>query len=409
MIRTNPAPAQAMSITTLCLFVLAVILTAGLWPFHIERNGVSWLKDEDGLRFDGHGAAVSAGAFRTSRAANATGFSLELYLTPAQTNGRGTFLAFDSSPDPRSPFKLSQFGTSLAVQRYTVDEQGKIHQIWFRVSNIFRAQQRAFVSLSSARDHTDLYLNGVLAENSPDPGIASRELTGRLVVGNSTFDDSWRGKIEGLAIYNQELTAAEVSSHFQSWQRNQSPLSAGESVLAIYRFDELGGNTVRNQIDPIRIDHNQPDPATDLTLPDRYFVLHHTFLRREFFPPGPDAWKRWSSWRDLGVNVGGFLPVGFVFFAYFSTVRRVSHPALLVVLAGFLLSLLIEVSQWFLPNRDSGMADLFTNTTGTALGVLLYRWPPLHAFWTAMLEYLTAGRPDAKNNFLTPPRTITEK
>ena len=132
----HPARARNLLISALCWLVLACILTAGLWPFHIERNGVSWLRDQNGLRFEGHGAAVSAGEFVTSRAPNDTGFSMELALTPAETVGKGTFLAFDSSPDPRSPFKLSQFGTGLAVQRYEVDDHGRIHQLWLRVPDI---------------------------------------------------------------------------------------------------------------------------------------------------------------------------------------------------------------------------------------------------------------------------------
>src|SRR6202035_5365859 len=95
----HPAGVRAVLITALCLAVLACILTAGLWPFHVERNGVGWLNDRSGLRFAGHGAAASAGSFRSFRQPGATGFTLELGLTPARTDGHGTFLAFDSSAD----------------------------------------------------------------------------------------------------------------------------------------------------------------------------------------------------------------------------------------------------------------------------------------------------------------------
>jgi hypothetical protein len=285
MTNTNPAT-QATVISALCVLVLACILAAGLWPFHVSRNAVSWSKDRDGLRFERHGVAVSPDPFLTSRAAGDSGFSIEIYLIPAQTKGKGTFLAFDSSPDPRSPFKLSQFGSGLAVQRYSIDEHGKVHQFWYKVPDIFEANQREFVTITSNKNGTSLYLNGLLAGISRDPGIASRELTGRLVVGNSTFNDGWNGEIAGLAIYPQELTPAQVRSHFQLWKSNESSKqilsSSGKSLMALYRFDERAGSVV----------HNQIDSATDLTIPESYFVLHRTFLRQDFYPQTSGTWAR---------------------------------------------------------------------------------------------------------------------
>jgi Concanavalin A-like lectin/glucanases superfamily len=264
---SNPANAQAKIISGLCIFVLGCILGAGLWPFHIPRNAVSWLRNKNGLRFSKHSAAVSASAFPASRRPDETGFSLEIDLTPARTIGGGTILAFDSSPDPRAPFKLSQFGSGVAVQRYSVDDQGTVHLLWFKVPHVFEADKRALLVITSSKHKTDLYLNGVLAGTALDPGIASRELTGRLVLGNSTHDDSWNGEIDGLAIYGEELTAAQVNSQFFRGMANQNPPESGEPLLALYRFDEQQGNTI----------HNQIDPATDLIIPARYFVLHKLF------------------------------------------------------------------------------------------------------------------------------------
>jgi hypothetical protein len=318
------------------------------------------------MRFGRHGSILSASAFRNTRSPYDTGYSLEMWLTAEQTRSGGCILSFDSSPDPRAPFVVRQYGTSIAVQRSLIDENGKVSQLWFKVEHVFQVGKRVLVTIASSKDHTDLYLNGVLAGRSSDAGIVSRELTGRLVLANSTVDDSWTGEIAGLAIYDRELTPEQVNKHFQSWTPDQGPALIGErSPFALYLFNERRGSTV----------HNLADPTTNLTAPDRYFVLHPGFLRSSWNLHSHtwEAWHRWSVWSNLGVNIGGFVPVGFVFSAYFSIVKRTGRVALVVILLGFFLSFTVEALQRLLPTRDSGMGDLFTNTTGTALGVLLYR------------------------------------
>jgi thioredoxin reductase/VanZ family protein len=381
MNNANSDSAHAKTISALCIFVLGCLLVAGLWPFHVPRNAVSWLKDENGLRFGRHGSAVSASEFHSARPSNDTGSSLEIWLTPTKTNGGGAILAFDSSPDPWAPFVLRQYGSSLAVQRSLVKERGKVTRSWFQVPHVFGAGQRVFVTIASNKNNTNFYVNGVLAATSEEPGILSRELTGHLVLANSTVDDSWTGEIAGLAIYDRELTLAQVRNHFQGWAPDHGPLLTGEqSPVALYLFNERAGSTV----------HNLVDSATDLNVPPKYFVLHPGFLRSTWNADfhTRQVWHRWSFWKNLLVNIGGFVPVGLVFFIYFSSVRRTGRPALLVVLLGLFLSFTIEALQRLLPNRDSGMADLFTNTTGTAIGVLLHRSATVRALWTKSLEFL---------------------
>ena len=377
-ISTNTAYAKLTTI--LCLLVLACIFVAGLWPFHAPQNAVEWLQQGSGLNFNRHGSIVSTAAFRTSRSQEEFGHSLEIRLRPARTRG-GAILAFDSSPEPRSPFVLRQYGTSVALQRYLVDGQGRVTQPWFKVDHVFKAGEPVFLTITSNQDQVALYKNGVLAGTSSAPGIVSHELSGRLVLANSTIDDSWTGQISGLAIYDCELTPAEVSQHYQSWIYANGPTLAGErSPVGLYRFDERSGETV----------HNLVDSSTNLTIPSRYFVLHPAFLRSTWaqYSATRKIWRRWGFWQDLGVNIFGFVPVGVVFIAYLSSVKRVARPALTVILFGFCLSFTIEALQRLLPNRDSGMTDLFTNTAGTALGVLLYQSSTGQGLWMKAIHFL---------------------
>ena len=107
--------------------------------------------------------------------------------------------------------------------------------------------------------------------------------------------------MKGLAVYDRELSAVEVSQSFVDWtEGSQLDSVKSENLVARYHFDEGNGNIV----------HNQVNSATDLLIPERFFVLHAL---------------------------------------------------------GFAVSLTIEVLQSFLPTRDSGMTDLITNTFGTGL------------------------------------------
>ena len=125
------------------------------------------------------------------------------------------------------------------------------------------------------------------------------------------------------------------------------------------------GNVVRNEV----------DSSTNLLIPERFFVLHPEFLERPWdeYRPG------WSYWKNIAINVVGFIPLGFFFYAYFSQIRKCEHSAAFTIVLGFAVSLTIEVLQAFLPTRDSGMTDLITNTFGTAVGVMAFRLKAVQA------------------------------
>jgi hypothetical protein len=353
-------------VRSLSLLVLCVVLAAGLWPFHAPRNAVSWLKDENGVRIGRHGILVSRGPFREVASQNDTSCSLEIWLTPRRVTSGGTILAFDSASDPGTPFSLRQRGSSVKIQRYMIDERGNPRRPKLEVDDVFHAGERVLLTVTSARGTTTLYVNRVLAGRSSTLGLVRRDLTGRLVVASSTVGESWPGEINQLAIYDRELTPTQVKRHFESGMRDQRPGALGEETpTALYLFNERDG----------KIAHNQMDPETDLMMPTKYFVLHPAFLGPiwDQFHDSESAWTHGSYWEDVAVNVAGFIPVGFVFMAYFSSVRALRRSALVVITVGFALSFTIEALQRFLPTRDSGMNDLVTNVTGTAVGVVLYR------------------------------------
>ena len=351
-----------MLLRAICALVLLGILAAGLWPFHAPRNEVSWLAPRNGLLFGEHGSIVSTGAFKASPSQGDSSCSLEVWLEPRRVHSSGTILAF-YRPDSRSvPFALRQSLGDLVLQRTSQDQLHHAQKAKIYVDDIFSHQKPVMVTISSGESGTTVYADGALVRRSPNFRFSSRDLTGRFIVGNSPVaTHSWSGQLRGLAIYSRELSAGEVSEHYASVTKsNRTDLAGSEGAVALYLFNEGNGNVV----------HNRVDSATDLVIPERFFLLHEQFLERPWDEFRPD----WNYCKDIGINIAGFIPLGFFFFAYFASVRRIKRAAVVTIVLGFIVSLTIEVLQAFLPTRDSGMTDLITNTFGTALGSILCAW-----------------------------------
>lgn len=347
-------------LTAECAAVLVIILVAGLWPFHDPRNEVRWLSDHNGLAFGRYGSIVSAGSFTASDRDGSC--SLEIWLDPKRRRASGTILAFYQPERQVTSFSIRQSLGDLALQRPKRNEFRRRKNSNIYIDDVFSSQEPVLVTIAAAGSAgTSIFVDGVLVKKVPDLVVSSRDFTGRLIVGNSPITtDEWSGQLSGLAIYGRELTTDEVSQHFSNWRHGKYPAFAkSESVVAVYLLNEGRGNVA----------HNLVDPATDLLIPQRFFLLHAQFLERPWDEFRPDL----NYWKDVGINVAGFIPLGFFFYAYLFLLRRIKHPVAITVALGFAVSLTIEVSQAYLPTRDSGMTDLITNTMGTAIGVMMFK------------------------------------
>jgi hypothetical protein len=367
--------AYARLVSVLCACVLGAILVAGLWPFHVPKNQVKWRENGDGLDFGRHGSVLSTGTFPRNPLNDDSAGSIEIWLEPKLPGSKHTILSFDGSDHPGAPFSLHQYNDALVLHQHNVDSHGTARTAGFRVDNVFREKRPVFVTITFGKQNTLVYLDGFLLKAFPILGTSTNNLTGRLVVANSpSTGDSWSGQILGLAIYHRQLTATQVAQHYEGWTRNQRPaLAQDEASVALYPFNERAGDIV----------HNQLDPATDLMIPKRYFVLHSAFLRS----PWREYRANWSYWKDVGINIAGFIPMGFCVVAYFSSVRTIVRAAAATIVLGFVTSLTIETLQAFLPTRESGMTDLITNTLGTAIGVMLYRLSVTQQLLTKAKQY----------------------
>jgi glycopeptide antibiotics resistance protein len=337
----------------ICVAVLCIVLTLGLWPFHSPKNEVTWLGNHNGLRFGRYSTVISSSAFNMSEESGTSG-SVEVWLQPRRVWVGGTFLAFCTPGNPYQ-FSLGQSEAGLELQADVQDAPRPTKTAILYVKNTFRRSGPVFLTITSGTHGTAVYIDGVLAKTAPQFRLSTKAFTGRLVLGDSPGQTaSWSGQLLGLAIYCRELTARQVLRHYEAWTHGERPeISEDERNIALYLFDERAGNSV----------HNRARSGVNLYIPEKYVVLDQIFLE--------PFWKEFSMsrsyWGAALKNIVGFIPFGFCFYACLSA-RKVRRAALATVILGALVSYTIEILQAYLPTRDSGTTDIFTNTLGAYLG-----------------------------------------
>ncbi len=356
-------------LAVLCVFVLSGILFAGLWPFGHPNNQVSWLQNANGLRFGEHGTILSSNAIRSASSPDKASASLEIWLQPSLIYEMNTILAFYTPENPLQ-FSLRKHDADLILQAQSRNVDGRTITAKTYVTDVFRGRKPVFITITSSKQETAIFVDGVPVRTSSHFRLSSDALTGRLVVGTSPVEsDNWSGQLRGLAIYSVALTPSQVFRHYDTWTKSGRPeVMQNEFGDALYLFDERIGNVI----------HNEFRSGTDLYIPERYLLLDEKFLE--------PAWKEFdlsSTYaKNVLINIFGFIPFGFFFCAFLSALRHIKRPSLTTVMLGAIVSLTIEVLQAYLPTRNSGTTDLITNTLGTYLGVMLFRWKAAFLFDT---------------------------
>jgi VanZ family protein len=350
------------SLGPICLLLVCGLLGAGLWPFNpFLKNDVDWLADQNGLRFGDKATIFSSGTFEVPTSNEEPFCSLEIWLQPAfkDVNESVMILAF-YTPDNPVQFGLKQYRDGLVVRDYR-DEQNRLRTAQIGFEHAFHQAEPVLVTITLGPNGTSVYLNGVWVKAFPHFGLSCNNFSGQLVIGNSPItDNTWQGKLFGVAIYSQELTAEVVSRHYTMWTHERlSEGVAKDGVRALYSFGERSG----------RIVHNNVGPGPDLYIPKTFRILHKKMLA----PPWEEFSPKLSYIWDILINIVGFIPFGFFFSAYLTCNRRWNRATVVTVVLGGIISATIEVLQGFIPSRVSGVTDIITNTLGTSFGVILWR------------------------------------
>jgi VanZ family protein len=386
MSKPNSLSAADLALPFACILVVSTLFAAGLWPFNpFPRNQVAWLDTGKGLQLGDHGVVISKQSFQLSQLNRESFCTLAIRVQPAAfPNGSGTLLGFYTAENP-TQFRLMQWRDMLLIKKDYRDTENHLKTIEVDLEHAFLTGEPVSFIITSGPDGSLAYRNGLRSAGITRMGLSCADFAGQLVLGDSAvIDNSWRGKVLDLVIYDRELAAKEIASEYASWNANQrvQELSGDQHVVAHYAFTEGSGRNV----------HSQPGSAPDLYIPEIFKVPHKKMLMWPW-EESPD--KR--DFRDISINILGFVPFGFVFAAYLTLNRNVSHSTIVTILCGAAISLTIEILQEYIPGRDSGILDIITNTFGTFLGALLFRWAPMQNLTRKLLDFLRTGEQHLQN------------
>ena len=312
---------------------------------------MEWIEGSRGLRFAPYGIAfVQEPVVGSSSTVDLSKpFSIRLEIRPRDEPRDSIpriLSAYDN--DGQEFFFVGQWKTNLVI--WILTESGPS-------SGRYRETETAGLRKDASRKYflrfTDSGLTildgGALLETAPEirPSLIKRHRGTRLVLGNSpSGQDPWTGEITSLSILPMALSPQE-----------RVPLGPEPAIR--YRFTEGRGTICRNE----------GSPGHDLVIPTRF--------RAPFKGVLAPTWKleRWNLefWEDVVVNVFGFVPFGFVLFAWIRKSRPTAGftAGFVAVCLGGIVSLVIELLQVYLPSRDSSLTDVITNVLGTWLGVML--------------------------------------
>jgi VanZ like family/Concanavalin A-like lectin/glucanases superfamily len=347
----------------LCIAAVLALLMATLWPLNpIPRNGVRWLQETAGIKFEGAGLVTSNESIRLPETNGKESYSLELLLRPTSTKSVYTILAFDT-PNPPKQLLVRQWKDSLLVTHDSSVESDRTQTIKLDVDHVFHPGRLVYVAISSGPNGTNVYVDGQLAKSFRRFSISKADLAGKIVLGTSPLTyQPWSGELRGLSIYSKELTSADASRHYKEWI---DPYGGPDLQYAVarYAFGEGAGREVRNEV------ASEPN----LEIPATFAIPHKGMLRS----PAKEFRANWMYTTDVLTNIAGFVPLGLIGCAYLSWMTRSWRAILFTAVACGILSLMIEVLQYYIPRRGSGTTDIITNTLGAAIGALLSQIGPV--------------------------------
>jgi VanZ family protein len=351
-----------------CILFSILLLVVGLWPFNFRTDNRAYLISGGGLKFDGPaepskrnlgGMAFTPNPLscRPKDRCEKGALSIEIVLRAENEATRCLRRILELRRSNRTEaFILGQWKSEVIVRSFnTTPARGKrYHEIGVR--GVLEAGRTHLLTIVSGARGADIYTDGQLVKHEPGVGLLKEDetLEGHTVYLGNAPDLScpWAGSVLGLLIFGTAMSSAEVAERqtLRSGERLQCS-SHRHAPIACFRFDDLARETI-----------------TDFSSSDNNLSITGRLVFEKPMLELPDSQSFSAS--DLALNLLGFVPLGFLLCLFLLTTKRLPSWGCLLstVIVGLLVSLAIEVTQVWLPGRDSSMLDLVANTLGTGMG-----------------------------------------
>lgn len=365
----------------LLVLVSIVTLLFGLWPLNFfSENQVRWLAGNDGIQFYKQGISrrrASGGIIYSDAPLDVrTGShafepsTIEIYVESRAGRGGGLahLMSFHDGY-PRSSLVIGQWKSYLVIRSRDNENDARDTYREIDLKHGLGTNEKRLITIASGPERTEIYVNGEPARSYDIRSlIGAGHFTGHLTLGNSSIGhNAWVGNMYGIALYDKLLTSEQIRQHYTLWSEKPTdmPASLEPEPLILYTFRERTRNSV----------HNKVADKNHLTIPSSFKALEKDvdlFFWQEI------AWDKGFA-ADILVNILGFIPFAFCLLMFLAGNRQISpgRAAFLTVLAGVVLSFVIEAGQMGLPTRTPSLLDLLCNTASAALGILAFRMIPL--------------------------------
>jgi hypothetical protein len=350
-----PFPNRALT-GGLALGLALAFVVIGWWPFEpAPANRVYWLGARPGLSFRGPGIALDREPLPAAPGSAPTSFTVEL-VVEAELGPKAGLHGILALHEPEGPARMTVFQWKSEVLIRVPDAR---QARGFREAGVELLEARPkVVTITCGPGGTAFHVDGRPVVRYPKFMVPASALEGCVLLGDSPEGKAaWRGRLQGLALIGRALEPAEVAARQAAWTaRDTRVLAEQDGLRALYLFDEGRG---RRALDRSPARHA-------LEIPEDYAVPHKIVLE---WHRDPKVMLSAAYLEDSVLNLLGFMPLGLLVCLYLRGGGAGGLTAwFLAVLAGGLLSAVIEVGQIWLPTRVSSATDLLLNTVGTAIG-----------------------------------------